>query len=141
MLISGHTFFRLFAVNLPPFNSQQGRGKDHHSPYQKAMVKPRCHIWTHEFICLADSHQEQVPSVSECHRLWSAGLGENTIVFHLDGGWCHIKDVLMETFPPLNSAGGMELLHTAGSYSKNLVVIETKYIISVLRLKECVDQA
>ena len=106
-----------------------------------AMVKPRCHTWTHKFICLADTHQEQVPSMSERHRLWSAGLGEKKIVFRLDGDWSHIKEVLMETFPPLKSAGGMELLHTAGSYSKNLLVIETRYIISVLRLKEYVDQA
>ena len=57
--------------------------------------------------------------MTERHRLWSAGLGEKKIVFRLDGDWSHIKEILMETFPPLKIVGGMELLLTAGSYLKN----------------------
>ena len=91
--------FQISRVNLLPFDPRQGRGMGCHSTYRKAIVKPRCHTWTHKFICLPDTHQEQVPSTNERHSLWSAGLGKKKIVFQLDGD-C-IKRVLMETFPLL----------------------------------------
>ena len=55
--------------------------------------------------------------------------------------WNDIRDTLMQAFPPLEGAGGIELLRSSGPYSKSLTVIESKHISSVARLKEFVDQA
>ena len=95
--------FQISRVNLLPFDPRQGRGMGCHSTYRKAIVKPRCHTWTHKFICLLvpDTHQEQALSISEfidfgvlsqerrLSFIWMGSLGD-----------C-IKEVLMETFPPL----------------------------------------
>jgi hypothetical protein len=47
----------------------------------------------------------------------------------------------IQAFPPLKDAGGIELLRTSGPYSKSLIVIESKHINNVAKLKEFVDQA
>ena len=75
------------------------------------------------------------------HKLKNSELGEKKIVFRLDGTWNHIWDTVIQAFPPLKDAGGIELLRTSGPYSNSLFVIESKHINNVAKLKEFVDQA
>ena len=62
-------------------------------------------------------------------------------MFWLDGNWSHIKDLVVQAFLTLKEAGGLELMRTGGPYSRNLIVIDSKFFTSVAKLKEYVDQA
>ena len=59
----------------------------------------------------------------------------------MGGDWNHIRNSIIQAFPPLKDAGGIELLRTSGPYSKSLTVIESKFAHSVAKLKEYVEQA
>lgn len=74
-------------------------------------------------------------------KLKNADSGEKKVVFRLGGDWNHIKDTIIQAFPPLKDAGGIELLRTSGTYSKSLTVIESKFAHSIAKLKEYLDQA
>jgi len=97
--------------------------------------------WTHKFVCLSDSSQEDIPVVSEKHKLKCAGLGERKIVFRLDGKYADIKETLLHAYPTLEKGGGFELMRTAGPYSKHLTPIDAKFTSSVASLKQFIDQA
>ena len=117
------------------------KGKTRYSPYTFSRKGPGGLTWTHKFLCLADTKQDYVPSAMDKHKLKNSGLGEKKILFRLDGTWNHIRDTVIQAFPPLKDAGGIELLRTSGPYSKSLMVIESKHINNVAKLKEFVDQA
>ena len=51
--------------------------------------------WTHKFVCLADSAQDDVPGAADKHKLKCADLGEKKIVLRLDGKYADIKDALV----------------------------------------------
>ena len=53
----------------------------------------------------------------------------------------HIKDIILQAFPLLKKAGGFELTRTEGPHSRALVPIDFKFLISVAKLKEFIDQA
>ena len=53
----------------------------------------------------------------------------------------HIKDIILQAFPLLKKAGGFELTRTEDPHSKALVPIDSKFLISVAKLKEFIDQA
>ena len=72
--------------------------------------------WTHKFVCLADSAQDDVPGAADKHKLKCADLGEKKIVFRLDGKYADIKDALLHAYPALEKGGGFELMRTAGPY-------------------------
>ena len=63
------------------------------------------------------------------------------MVFRLDGKWNHIKEVLLTAFPALEKAGGFELVHTDGPYSRRLSPINSQFLTSVSALKQFIDQA
>ena len=56
------------------------------------------------------------PSSMNKYRLKNAGLGEKNIVFRLNGTWNDIRDTVVQTFPPLEGVGGIELLRSSGPH-------------------------
>lgn len=84
---------------------------------------------------------DTVPSSAEKYNLKCAGLGEKKIVFRLDGSYSHLKEVLLKAFSALEKGGGFELTRTDGPYSRNLAPIDPKFLTSVAKLKEFIDQA
>lgn len=97
--------------------------------------------WTHKFVCLADSAQDDVPGAADKHKLKCAGLEEKKIVFWLDGKYADIKDALLHAYPALEKGGGFELMRTAGPYSRQLMPIDAKFTMSVAVLSQLIDQA
>ena len=97
--------------------------------------------WTHKFVCLPDSAQDDVPGAADKHKLKCADLGEKKIVFLLDGKYADIKDALLHAYPALEKGGGFELMRTAGPYSRQLVPIDAKFTTLVAVLKQFIDQA
>ena len=53
--------------------------------------------WTHKFVCLADSAQEDVPVAADKHKFKCACLGEK-IVLRLDGKYVDIKEALLHAY-------------------------------------------
>ena len=111
-------------------------GKPRHSPYSKP-----CITWTHKVVGLDDTGQDSVPSATQKYELSNGGLGEKKVVFKLDCDWSHIKDKMLDAFPPLKDEGGIELLRCDGPYSKVLRVIKSKHLKGVASLKQHVGQA
>ena len=106
-------------------------------PYEK---KQAVLTWTHIFVCLGETSCETVPNGQEKYTLKCADLGEKKI-FRLNGNYIHLKEVILQAFPLLEKAGGFELTRTKGPYSKALVQIDSKFLISVSKLKEFIEQA
>ena len=77
----------------------------------------------------------------EKYTLKQADLGEKKVVFKLNGDYAHLEQVLLESFPLLEKAGGFELHQTGGPYSRKLETIDLKHLTSVARLKAFVEQA
>lgn len=84
---------------------------------------------------------ETVPSGHEKYTLKCADLGEKKLVFRLNGNYSHLKEVIFQAFPLLDKAGGFELMRTEGPYSRKLVEIDSKFLVSVAKLKEFIEQA
>ncbi len=57
------------------------------------------------------------------------------------GDFLHLQEKVFEAFPLLKNGGGFELMRTNGPYSRQLIAIESKFLLSVSRLKMFVDQA
>ena len=102
--------------------------------------------WTHAFVCLAKKSHVLLPSPQERYELKSAGLGEKKITIEIHGkGFDDLYKILLEEFPLLLNAGGIELMRTGfGSKSKSLEVIPVPHgsaTYSIEYLKEVLQQA
>ena len=137
VLILLYMYCYTHTLNLIAFDPRI-KGKSRHSFSRKGAGGL---TWTYKFLCPADTKQDYVPSSMDKYRLKNARLGEKKIVFRLSGTWNDIRDTIVQVFPPLEHAGGIELLRTSGPYSNSLVAIKSKHISSVTKLKEFVDQA
>ena len=102
--------------------------------------------WTHAFVCLSKKRQIYLPSPKERYELKCAGLGEKKISIEIDGtGFEKLYRLLLEEFPLLSNAGGIELMRTGfGQKSKTLEVIPVPFgssSYSVEYLKDVLMQA
>ena len=120
---------------------KRAKGTKRFSTYEVPKKPPPSLTWTHKFVCLADMSSDLLPSSSEKYNLKCAGLGEKKIVFRLNGSYSHLKEELLQAFPALEKCGGFELTRTDGPYSRNLAPIDPKFLTSVAKLKEFIDQA
>lgn len=64
-----------------------------------------------KFICLSDKDQSETPDAEEQRELLMAGLGETKIFVPEESNEPEIRDLIMETFPRLQGAGGFELMY------------------------------
>lgn len=99
--------------------------------------------WTHDFFCLANHRQEQVPSRAEKFQLQDAGLGRKTIVFNRRDQAITFVVKLESIYPKLKDGGGFELLRS-GPSNKDLVVITppaSGYSVPFLRESSGLGQA
>ena len=71
---------------------KQSRGKKRFEPYRRTAGNL---TWTHKFVCLAESDQEDLPSAAEKYKLKCNDLGEKKVVFNLNGNWSHIKETVL----------------------------------------------
>ena len=115
----------------PP--EKRGRSTRRSNPYERKGVATL--TWTHKFVALADCNQDDVPTTQQKYELKNADLGEQKIVFRFSGGYGHLKEKVLECFPRLKTGGGIEFLRTGGPYSRHLVIIDSKHLQSVARLK------
>ena len=99
--------------------------------------------WAHDFFCLANHRQEQVPSRAEKFQLQDAGLGRKTIVFNRRDQAITFVEKLESIYPKLKDGGGFELLR-GGPSNKDLVVITppaSGYSVPFLRESSGLGQA
>ena len=87
----------------------------------------------HKFVCLGEVSCETVPSGQAKYDLKCADLGEKKLVFRLNGDYSHLKQVLLDAYPLLEKGGGFELARTEGPYSRNLVLIDSEFLVSILQ--------
>ena len=81
-------------------------------------------VWWHKFVCLANRKQVRVPTPSEKSILTASDLGEKTIYFSsLEFTYGQTVAVLVEAFPKLSAAGGIEFLKCP-SNSRDLAMIK-----------------
>ena len=111
----------------------------------KSAKKTKGATWTHAFVCLSKKSQFSLPSAQEQYKL-CAGLSEKIITIEVDGkGFDILYQILLEEFPLLSNAGGIELMRTSiGSKSKTLEVIPVPVgcsNYSIVYLKDVLQQA
>ena len=123
--------------------SHEFKRKNRKTPYlcgrKEVLAAPI--TWTHKFVCFATKSSNVVPSGQMKYDLKCTDLGEKKLVFRLDGDFSHMQEKILEAFPLLKKGGGFELMRTNGPYSRQLVAIESKFLMTVARLKNFVDQA
>ena len=67
--------------------------------------------WSHKFVCLALKSATKVPATNEKNFLASIGLGERVIKFlSLEVMLDEFQDIIKRQYPPLEKAGGFDLL-------------------------------
>ncbi len=125
-------------------NAQSSGKRSRHGG--KSGKKMKIATWTHSFVCLSKKSQFFLPTPQERYQLKCAGLGEKKITIEVDGkGFDTLYEVLLEQFPPLLNAGGIDLLRTGfGSKSKTLEVIPVPpgcSTYSIGYLKDVLQQA
>ena len=102
------------------------------------------HGWTATFVCLADNHQQKVPTPTEKEILRKSGLGMKNIFIEADDSEEVVINKLMsdiieesddtQGFPKLKLAGGFELMRTLQN-SRTLSVIDGPYTAKELKMK------
>ena len=98
--------------------------------------KKKVPTWTHMFVCLSNTNQEEVPGSDERASLQLAGLGEKRVTLNAYSEMEDIYEELMFQFPKLRNAGGFELLRVPEGAGKLLQIIaspESGYTVSYLR--------
>ena len=118
----------------PPPPKQQKRPAMFFSPKE---------TWTHEFICIADKHGNQIPSRIEKFDLQDIGLGRKRITFNRSDNNARFCEKVQESYPKLAAAGGFEVMRR-GRSAKELVVITPPargYDVRLLRDEAGVGQA
>lgn len=121
----------------PP--ERRGHSTRRSNPYERKTAA--CLTWTHKFVALADCDQDVIPTTHQKYELKNADLGEKKIVFRLSGSYIHLKEKVLESFPELKKGGGIEFLRLDGPYSRHLVLIDSKHLQTVAKLKSYIDQA
>ena len=106
----------------------------------------RRNAWTHAFVCLRKKSQFCLPSPQERYELKCTGLGEKKITIEMENkGFEELYRVLLEEFPLLSNAGGIDLMRTGfGPNSKTLEVIPVPHgssTYTIQYLKEVLQQA
>ena len=97
--------------------------------------------WTHGFVCLSKTCDNQTPSCKEKVELTMAGLGEKKVLFDKNGKWSHINKTLLEAFPKLKDGGGYEILRTADGRKQLIVVPCPPGGYTITYLKGVLNQA
>ena len=98
--------------------------------------------WTHEFICLSNPEQTEVPNKSQKLQLQSAGLGRKKIVFGNKDGAIEVNQKMEAMHPKLKAGGGFEILRS-GMGNKLMFVPPTAcgYSVPYLRDQAGIGQA
>ena len=76
---------------------KHSRGSRRFTPYKVTRKSTSTMTWTHKFVCLADSAQDDVPGAADKHKLKCADLGEKKML-RLDGKYADIKDACLSCF-------------------------------------------
>ena len=77
----------------------------------KSSKRAKCATWTHAFVCLRKKSQFCLPSPQERYELKCTGLGEKKITIEMENkGFEELYRVLLEEFPLLSNAGGIDLM-------------------------------
>ena len=74
------------------------------------------------FVCLANKEWTEIPTAREKRNLIQCGLGEKQFRLPMKFGFAEMHAVIMESFPSLSSAGGIELMYSEEG-DKSLQVI------------------
>ena len=98
--------------------------------------------WTHEFVCLSNPEQTEVPNKSQKLQLQSAGLGRKKIVFGNKDGAIEVNQKMEAMYPKLKAGGGFEILRS-GMGNKLMFVPPTAcgYSVPYLRDQAGIGQA
>ena len=112
LLNVGHALFRPNQYMRPTFN-----------PSRPLKKRNKIALWKHNFICLANTYDDLVPSNIAKANLIRAGLGLKEITFSLNGDSSDFHEEILNAFPKLRDSGGYELLRTSDGHSKLLHVI------------------
>ncbi len=98
--------------------SSTSRGRSRGNRGRKRTVT---RTWTAQFVCLADQHQNKIPTCAERQVLFQAGLGIKKIKLNLDDDESAVMDKVTSSglddvgqplgFPQLKDCGGYEMLH------------------------------
>ena len=117
------------------------RGTPYPSADRRALFRPNHHVrpafnpsrplkkrgkialWRHNFLCLAYTSDDLVPSNMAKANLIRAGLGLKEITFALHGGSSDFHEEIIKAFPKLKNGGGYELLRTSDGNNRLLLVI------------------
>ena len=104
-----------------------------HSRANRGRKRTVTRSWTTHFVCLADRHQNKIPTCAERQVLFQAGLDIKKIKLNLDDDESAVMDKITCSglddvgqpigFPQLKDCGGYEMLHCV-SGSKILKPIE-----------------
>ncbi|XP_028407185.1 uncharacterized protein LOC114529572 [Dendronephthya gigantea] len=101
--------------------------------------------WTHEFFCLSEKNQTNVPSRSEKIQLQNCGLGRKKLCLPSKADHSKLEEKLLEVYPKLSEAGGFQILRTGSrGHSSSLTVIQpppTGYSVPFLRDSSGLGQA
>ena len=93
------------------------------NPLRSLKKRNKIALWKHNFICLANTSDDLVPSNIAKANLIRAGLGLKEINFSLNGDSSGFHEEIMNAFPKLRDGGGYELLRTSDGHSKLLHII------------------
>ena len=93
------------------------------NPSRPLKKRNKIALWKHNFICLANTYDDLVPSNIAKANLIRAGLGLKEITFSLNGDSSDFHEEILNAFPKLRDSGGYELLRTSDGHSKLLHVI------------------
>jgi hypothetical protein len=72
--------------------------------------RQRLRTWTHDFCCLSNRSQTDVPGQDELLSLMRAGLGTKKLCFNADDSASSVSETIKSNYPKLQEAGGFELL-------------------------------
>ena len=81
----------------------------------KCTKKKRLSMWTHDFVCLANTTCTKPPTSLETGELLRAGLGRKQLTMFCFGDSSDFHSEIMNAFPDLKEGGGYELLRVGDS--------------------------
>ena len=102
-------------------------------------TRPRPSPWTHEFVCLADSETEVLPT--DYSLLAANGLGKAKLQLFEDSDAADIHVAIIMAFPKIEKAGGYELLRTHDGSKRLAVITPPPEGYTGLHLKSVLNQA
>ena len=81
----------------------------------KSTKKKRLSMWTHDFVCLANTACTKPPTSLHAGELLRAGLGRKQLTMFGFGDSSDFHSEIMNAFPDLKEGGGYELLRVGDS--------------------------